>query len=89
MATSPVRVPEAVHGEVQTAARILGCTAAELMARAWGEYRRSPEFLADFEHAQKAFSVGDLDFVVNRLAEGSAERARTRAERVRALRQHA
>lgn len=78
MATNPVRVPEAVHNEVHTAARLLGCNAAELLERAWESFRESPAFIAEFELAQKAFSVGDLDHVASRLYEHSADRARSR-----------
>lgn len=87
MATNPVRVPQAVHNEVHTAARLLGCNAAELLERAWESFRRSPGFLAEFELAQKAFSVGDLDHVASRLHEQSTDRARRRAAEVAALRQ--
>jgi hypothetical protein len=87
MATNPVRVPEVVHSEVHTAARLLGCNAAELLERAWNSYRQSPEFVADFEVAQKAFSVGDLDLVASRLHDQAADRARRRADAVKALRQ--
>jgi hypothetical protein len=53
--TSPVKVPEAVHGEVQAIARPLGCNSAELLERAWSLYRESPDFCSDFEHAQERF----------------------------------
>jgi hypothetical protein len=86
MATNPVRVPEAVHNEVHTAARLLGCNAAELLERAWESFRQSPAFLAEFELAQKAFSVGDLDHVASRLYEQSTDRAKQRAAAVNALR---
>ena len=86
MATNPVRVPAAVHNEVHTAARLLGCNAAELLERAWASFRESPGFLAEFELAQKAFSVGDLDHVASRIYEQSADRARSRAAAVKALR---
>jgi len=84
--TSPVRVPEAVHNEVNAAARLLGCNAAELLERAWQSFRQSPEFVAEFELARKAFSVGDLDVVASRLYEQSTDRARRRAQAVTALR---
>lgn len=86
MATNPVRVPEAVHSEVLAAARVLGCNASELLERAWLSFRESPGFVADFEQAQKAFSVGDLDAVASRLFEQSTDRARRRAAAVMALR---
>lgn len=89
MATNPVRVPEAVHNEVHTAARLLGCNAAELLERAWESFRQSPAFIAEFELAQKAFSVGDLDHVASRLHEQAAERAQRRAAAVKALRRDA
>jgi len=89
MATNPVRVPESVHGEVQAAARLLGCNAAELLARAWEAYRESPEFLSEFAYAQKALSVGDVDAVAHRLHEQAAQRARRRADGVKALRREA
>jgi hypothetical protein len=87
MATNPVRVPAAVHSEVLTAARVLGCSAAELLERAWEEYRQSPAFREEFEQAQKAFSVGDLDHLATWLTEKSSERARRRAAAVSALRE--
>ncbi len=86
MATNPVRVPEAVHNEVHTAARLLGCNAAELLERAWESFRQSPAFLAEFEVAQKAFSIGNLDHVAARLYQQSGDRARSRAAAVKALR---
>ncbi len=86
MATNPVRVPEAVHNEVHTAARLLGCNAAELLERAWEAFRQSPAFIAEFDLARKAFSVGDLDQVASRLYERGADRAKERAAAVKALR---
>lgn len=86
MATNPIRVPESVHNEVHAAARLLGCNAAELLARAWEAYRQSPEFISDFELAQKALSVGDLDAVAHRLSERAAERAKARGDAVQAMR---
>lgn len=86
MATNPIRVPESVHSEVHAAARVLGCKAAELLARSWEAYRQSPEFVAEFEYAQKALSVGDIDAVAHRLHEHATERARRRANAVKALR---
>jgi len=86
MATNPVRVPNAVHGEIHAAARLLGCNASELLERAWQSFRESPEFVAEFELAQKAFSVGDLDLVASRLYEQSSQRAKRRADSVSALR---
>ena len=56
MATNPVRVPEAVHDEVHTAARLFGCNASELLEHAWHSFRQSPEFVTEFEQARKAFS---------------------------------
>ncbi len=85
MGTNPIRVPQAVHSEVHAAARLLGCNAAELLARAWETYRRSPEFLAEFEYAQNALSVGGIDAVAHRLHEQSAQRAKRRADAVQAL----
>lgn len=89
MATNPIRVPESLHGEVHAAARLLGCNAAELLARAWEAYRQSPEFVAEFERAQKALSVGDIDEVAHRLHEQATGRARRRADAVQALRREA
>ena len=86
MATNPIRVPESVRSEVHTAARLLGCNAAELLARAWEAYRQSPEFVSEFEFAQKALSVGDVDAVAHRLHEQAAQRAKRRADAVQALR---
>jgi hypothetical protein len=86
MATNPIRVPESTHSEVHAAARLLGCNAAELLSRAWEAYRQSSEFLGDFEYAQKALSVGDIDAVAHRLNEQAAQRAHRRAESVKALR---
>lgn len=87
MATKPIRVPESVHAEVHAAARLLGCNAADLLARAWEAYRHSPEFRSEFEFAQKALSVGDIDAVAHRLHEQAAERAKRRADAVRSLRE--
>lgn len=86
MATNPIRVPDTVHGEVHTAARLLGCNAADLLARAWEAYRQSPEFVSEFEFAQKALSVGDIDAVSVRLHEQAAQRAKRCADAVQARR---
>jgi hypothetical protein len=86
MATNPVRVPEAVHDEVHTVARLFGCNASELLERAWHSFRQSPEFVTEFEQARKAFSVGDLDQVASHLYEQSARRAKRGADSVNALR---
>lgn len=86
MATNPIRVPESVHGEVHAAARLLGCNASELLARAWEAYRQCPEFVSDFEFAQKALSVGDVDAVAHRLHEQATKRAKRRADAVLAMR---
>lgn len=86
MPTQPVRVPDGVHSEVQAAARVMGCTPAELLERAWEQYRATPEFRDDFAFAQKAFQVGDLEGLANRLQERGEARAAERAARVRSLR---
>jgi hypothetical protein len=86
MATNPVRVPSDVHAEVQAASRLMGCTAPELLERAWRLYRETAEFKGDFEHAQKAFAVGDVDAVATRLYERGMSRAHDRAAAVRGLR---
>jgi len=86
MATNPVRVPEAVHDEVHTAARLIGCNASELLERAWLSFRQSPEFVTEFEQARKAFSTGALDQVASHLYEQSARRAQRRADSVKTLR---
>ncbi|MDA8302084.1 MAG: hypothetical protein M0005_11215 [Actinomycetota bacterium] len=57
MQTTPTRVPEAVHGEVQAAARLLGCNASELLERAWNSFRQSAEFGEELARAQKAFAT--------------------------------
>lgn len=82
MATSPVRVPEAVHSE----ARVLGCNATDLLERAWRSFRHSPEVVAEFEFTRSALSVGDPDVVASRLVAQSTDRARCRASAVQALR---
>lgn len=87
MATSPVRVPEAVHGEVKAAARLLGCNTAELLERAWDAYRQTPEFVSELEAARKAFASGDLDLIASQLHEQAQDRARSRAAAVRNLRE--
>jgi hypothetical protein len=75
MATQPVRVPNEVHEEVQNAARLLGCTSGDLLARAWLSYRQSPEFREEFAFFQRAFSAGDLDAVTEHLRGLGAARA--------------
>lgn len=85
--TNPVRVPTTVHGEVHAAARLLGCNASELLERAWESFRRSPEFATEFELAQKAFSVGDLDFVASFIHRQAEDRATQRAQAVLAMRE--
>jgi hypothetical protein len=79
MASQPVRVPDEVHEEVQNAARLLGCTAGELLARAWLAYRESPEFRDEFAFFQKAFSKGDIDAITERLRSQAVTRAADRA----------
>ena len=86
VATSPVRVPATVHNEVHATARLFGCSASELLDRAWQSFRESPDFMAEFEAAQKAFSVGDLDHLTSRLTQHAADRADRRASSVQALR---
>jgi hypothetical protein len=86
MATQPVRVPDEVHEEVQNAARLLGCTSGELLARAWLAYRQSPEFREEFAFFQKAFSAGDLDAVTEHLRGLGTARAADRAAASRARR---
>jgi len=86
MATQPVRVPDEVHEEVQNAARLLGCTSGELLARAWLAYRESPEFREEFASFQKAFATGDLDAVTGRLRAHASARAADRAAASRARR---
>jgi hypothetical protein len=85
MATTPMRVPESVHQEVSSAARLIGCNAPELLERAWISYRQSPEFLDDFRTAQKALATGDLDLIAARLEESGLNRAKRRAIQVEAL----
>jgi hypothetical protein len=87
MKTSPVRVSEAVHSEVAAASRLFGCNAAELLEQAWASFRQSPQFVNDFELAQKAFSTGDLDRVVSHLTEQAEHRASSRAQAVLKLRE--
>jgi hypothetical protein len=87
MSTKVVRVPEEVRGEVQAAARLMGCEAPALLARAWECFRESPDFMHEFALAQKAFSSGDLQGIAARLVDQGSARARERAERVRSLRQ--
>lgn len=79
-ATKTIRVPEAVHDEVYSAARLFGVSPAELLERAWTAYRNSSEFADDFTFYQKAFATGDLSAITARLQERSQERARQRAE---------
>lgn len=86
MATQPVRVPDEVHEEVQNAARLLGCTSGELLARAWLAFRQSPEFREEFTFFQKAFSAGDLDAVTEHLRRLGVTRASDRATAGRAER---
>ena len=61
--------------------------AADGFGRARHSFRQSPEFVTEFEQARKAFSIGDLDQVVSRLYEKSAQRAKRRADSVNALAQ--
>jgi len=67
MTTVPVRVPEEVHSEVQTAARVLGCSSSALLERAWLSFSRSPEFVDAFQLAQEALSDGRIELVALRL----------------------
>jgi hypothetical protein len=89
MATSPVRVPDAVRGEVFAAARLLGCTPGELLAKAWQSFSTSAEFRHDFQVAQKAFATGDLNAIVDVFDQRGRERAAQSAARLRALREPA
>lgn len=75
-----------MRDEVQAAARMFGCDASELLTRAWQEYRTTPQFVHDYETMQKAFSVGDLDAVTSVMRSRSEERAASRADAVKALR---
>jgi hypothetical protein len=86
MAESPVRVPGTVHSEVHATARLQGRNASDLLTPAWQSFAQSPEVVAEFGLARKAFSVGDLDVVASRLVGLSTDRARRRASAVQALR---
>jgi hypothetical protein len=86
MSTQPIRVPKPVHAEVQTASRLLGTPASELMRAAWEAYRESPEFRETFATAQKAFAASDLSALSEHLAERQSDRVARRAARTRGLR---
>lgn len=83
MASSPIRVPEEIHAEVQAASRLLDCSSGELVRRAWEAYRDTPEFQDDFRFAQKAFASGDLGEIAERLRERGEQRAARRAAAIR------
>jgi len=78
-----LRVPDQVHSEVTTVARLFDQTPGELLRRAWDAYRQTAEFQDDFAFAQKAFATGDLETIAGRLDERAHERARRRAAAVR------
>lgn len=86
MATRPTRVPEDVHDEVQSIARVLGQSPGELLERAWRVYRETPEFRKDFARVQKAFVAGDLDSITSLLTDRGRRRAQERTGRVKARR---
>jgi hypothetical protein len=82
MATAPMRVPQHVKDEVESAARLVGQTPGELLEEAWKSYRESPNFRADFEAAQKALQTGDLDGLAQHLRERGRSRAAAKADRI-------
>jgi len=84
--TNTVRVTETVHNQVHAASRLLGESVSDLLAKAWEQFAQSPAFARDFEEAQKAFSVGDLDHVAEKVFAIGAGRARARADAVKSLR---
>jgi hypothetical protein len=81
MATSPVRVPDAVREEAIAAARLLGCSPGDLLADAWKAYVATPDFRSSFEDAQKAIVGNDLSFIKRNLDEAARRRAAVRAAR--------
>ncbi len=85
MPTAPVRVTQGVHEEVTAAARLLGCSPAELLERAWNDFRSSPAFQGDFDRVRSAFVQGDLDQVVSQMRVRSQRRAQQRAQAAAAL----
>jgi hypothetical protein len=84
--TTTIRVPVDVHAEVLSASRLLGCSPAELLERAWLAYRQAPEFTDDLDVAQQAFATGDLAAITERLRHRGEQRAQARAAAARARR---
>jgi len=84
--TTTIRVPVDVHAEVLSASRLLGCTPAELLERAWLAYRQAPEFTDDLDVAQRAFAAGDLAAIAERLRLRGEQRAQARAAAARSRR---
>ena len=81
MATEPLRVQSSTKREVEGLSRVLGVTPADLLTRAWGHYKETPEFRESFTMAQKAFQTGDLERVVEMLDDSRAAWAERAAER--------
>ncbi len=69
MSTKPVRVTQKVHGEVRTAAQILGSSPSDLLAEAWDLYTNNAAFRERFELARKTFAKGDLQAVTDLIVE--------------------
>lgn len=84
--STPVRVPDQLHQEIQGAARVLGCTPGELLLQAWEVFRQSPSFKHDFEQAQKAFQTGDLTFLADQYRDRRRSKAEAKAAELEALR---
>ncbi|MHB8449300.1 MAG: hypothetical protein ACYDAQ_02360 [Mycobacteriales bacterium] len=86
MTTKVVRIEADAAQESAAAARLLGKSQSELLARAWEQYRLSAEFRSTFQAAQKAIATGDLGVIGEELQAAAKGRAAARAERTRALR---
>jgi hypothetical protein len=84
--TRPVRVDRETYEELQASSRLLGLTPAGLLRRAWETYKETPEFREQFEWAQKAFAVGDIDALTRMLDEQADRWAESAVSEIRKYR---
>lgn len=86
MATQPVRIEADTYQEVQGASRLLGRTPAELLARAWDQFKVTDEFRKEFHHVQQIVASGDLAELTRHLDYQTEEWAEDAAAEIQALR---
>ena len=72
MTTNVIRVPERVQQEVQVASRVTGWSVGELVEKAWGHFKETPQFEAELRSAQEALAAGNIERVTDLVLEQAA-----------------